>query len=636
MVTEFFFLLNDNKHLIARTSKIGYLICIYIYPSSKDTYAQAFKIVAFLSLRMFTDSVLEALASRIDSHYTLHHDPNVRPLSYGTAGFRTTGELLPPVAARVILVAVLRAWFQGAQQAADGQKSTSSVGFMITASHNPAVDNGFKIIDTDGGMLTASWEHWCTAAANAATGADLVNVVKNCTETVGIREVLNMTSPCGVVLLGRDTRGSGTVIEAAASDILSNVLKISFTNFGVLTTPQLHFLVATANESNAAAAHIHLDAYNEQILSSLEELFAHTKKGNEATVALPQRLVVDCANGVGALGMQRLLSYSRSRPKGDILSKLFCVELVNVSVENPDALNENCGADYAKQFSKPSESMQQWPRSNSEESDVLPAHFYCMDGDADRIVAFLSAHSRAANWVLLDGDRLAILYAMLLHKWIGEEQMKVLDMGVVQTAYANGASTEFLKSELHVPVYIAATGVKNLHPVAHARDIGVYFEANGHGTVLFSDGIVKNTRESSLGKIAPLLRNLRGLLSQVCGDAIGDMFMCEVALQALEMKFEDWADLYTDRPCKQIKVTVQHPKRITNTRDEQRALSPDGMQDEIDAAVAAVLSTCRAARSFVRPSGTEPVVRVYAEASTPAACDSLAVEVRSIVERYCN
>jgi phosphoacetylglucosamine mutase len=33
----------------------------------------------------------------------------------------------------------------------------------------------------------------------------------------------------------------------------------------------------------------------------------------------------------------------------------------------------------------------------------------------------------------------------------------------------------------------AATGVKNLHEKAEHYDIGIYFEANGHGTVIFNE-----------------------------------------------------------------------------------------------------------------------------------------------------
>jgi phosphoacetylglucosamine mutase len=40
---------------------------------------------------------------------------------------------------------------------------------------------------------------------------------------------------------------------------------------------------------------------------------------------------------------------------------------------------------------------------------------------------------------------------------------------------------------LQIPVLIAKTGVKHLHHAAVKHfDIGIYFEANGHGTVVFS------------------------------------------------------------------------------------------------------------------------------------------------------
>ena len=39
-------------------------------------------------------------------------------------------------------------------------------------------------------------------------------------------------------------------------------------------------------------------------------------------------------------------------------------------------------------------------------------------------------------------------------------------------------------------------------------------------------------------------------------------------------------------------------------------------------------------RSFVRPSGTEDVVRVYAEAGTRRDCDELAMKVAKMVHEY--
>lgn len=65
-----------------------------------------------------------------------------------------------------------------------------------------------------------------------------------------------------------------------------------------------------------------------------------------------------------------------------------------------------------------------------------------------------------------------------------------LSIQVVQTAYANGSSTSYLHSK-GIPVVCVPTGVKHLHKKAEDFDVGVYFEANGHGTVLFSDSAME-------------------------------------------------------------------------------------------------------------------------------------------------
>lgn len=60
-------------------------------------------------------------------------------------------------------------------------------------------------------------------------------------------------------------------------------------------------------------------------------------------------------------------------------------------------------------------------------------------------------------------------------------------IGFVQTYYANYSSSEYLKLTFGMDPVFAATGVKNLHEKAEHYDIGIYFEANGHGTVIFND-----------------------------------------------------------------------------------------------------------------------------------------------------
>lgn len=59
---------------------------------------------------------------------------------------------------------------------------------------------------------------------------------------------------------------------------------------------------------------------------------------------------------------------------------------------------------------------------------------------------------------------------------------------------------------------------------------------------------------------------------------------------------------------------------MTVTNAERTCTGPVGLQAAVDAEVAKYPQ----ARSFVRPSGTEDVVRVYAEAETRGATDALA------------
>ena len=81
----------------------------------------------------------------------------------------------------------------------------------------------------------------------------------------------------------------------------------------------------------------------------------------------------------------------------------------------------------------------------------------------------------------------------------------VMQVGIVQTAYANGASTRFIREGLQLETVVTPTGVKHLHAAAEAFDIGIYFEANGHGTILFQPALIKRLHKVRMG-----LKTLRG------------------------------------------------------------------------------------------------------------------------------
>ena len=63
------------------------------------------------------------------------------------------------------------------------------------------------------------------------------------------------------------------------------------------------------------------------------------------------------------------------------------------------------------------------------------------------------------------------------------------------------------------------------------------------------------------------------------------------------------------------------------TNAEQTCLKPEGIQARIDEACA----TVKGGRAFVRPSGTEDIVRVYSEAESAEDAEQLNLAVRRIV-----
>lgn len=87
-------------------------------------------------------------------------------LSYGTAGFRADAALLESTVYRVGILAALRSL----------KMEGSVIGVMLTASHNRVSDNGVKIADPSGGMLSQSWEPFADALANAPTSQHLLQV----------------------------------------------------------------------------------------------------------------------------------------------------------------------------------------------------------------------------------------------------------------------------------------------------------------------------------------------------------------------------------------------------------------------------------------------------------------------------
>ena len=360
-------------------------------------------------------------------------------------------------------------------------------------------------------------------------------------------------------MLGRDTRPSGEALLRAAEIGVSSVSGCVAVDLGVLTTPQLHWMVRAKNKGLNATE----KDYFESLTTSFKCLIDLIPNKLESS-----KLVLDGANGVGGEKMEVLKGY---------LSNLD-IEIRNTGRDG-GVLNESVGADFVQK------------------EKVVPLGFgvndvgvrcVSFDGDADRLVYFyLSSGEKKIE--LLDGDKILSLFALFV-----KEQLNVLDdgccrLGVVQTAYANGASTDYLKG-LGLEVVFAKTGVKHLHEKAAEFDVGIYFEANGHGTILFSEDYVtllvdkrKGLSEGSdeCNTVSRLVA-VSNLINQAVGDAISGLLLVEVVLRHMGWSVQKWNELYKDLPSRQVKVEVPDRTAVVTTSEETEALRPLGIQDAIN------------------------------------------------------
>ncbi|KAI6354460.1 hypothetical protein MCOR25_008603 [Pyricularia grisea] len=528
--------------------------------------------------------------------------PEGKQYTYGTAGFRMKADLLEGITFRVGLLAALRS------RKLNGQ----AIGVMITASHNPAADNGVKVVDPMGEMLEQDWETHATVLVNASSDQDLATTYERLAADLKI----DLSTPAKVIY-GRDTRPSGHKLVGALADALESV-GAEHVDYKILTTPQLHYLVRCTNTEGTPKSYGEVSEVG--YYQKLAEAFIRAL--NKKPIKEP--LQVDCANGVGGPKLSEFLKHLRKLEQEQGLEKLIDVKVVNDDVLRPELLNLDSGADFVK-------TKQRAPPS----PPPVPGLRCCsLDGDADRVIYYWEDPD--TGFAMLDGDRISSLCASFLVDLVGAARLEdELRIGVVQTAYANGASTQYIKQHLKLPVVCTPTGVKHLHHAACNFDVGVYFEANGHGTVVFSTEAMRLFRETEPQSPAQKdalerLSACADLINQTVGDAISDMLMVEVVLSHNSWSMRDWAMTYTDLPNRLVKVEVNDKDAFRTTDAERRLSHPAGAQEEIDQ----VVKKYKSARSFARASGTENVCRVYAEAATKTEAEELANHVKRIIATY--
>lgn len=488
-------------------------------------------------------------------------------VSYGTAGYRSNTPDFVNIICRSSFIGYLRS----------SSFAGKRIGIMITASHNPADYNGVKFIDHNGNMLDKSWEK-CSDDLVNCDDKDFYNMLNKI-----LRKNSNLCDIndgiTGHVLIGRDTRETGEEISENVKDVLSQVDCI-VEDYGVLSTPEMHFLVRMSNIKNTMEDK---NYYLNHLISNYLKLKELTKQD--------LLIKVDTANGV---------------VKKNITEEMG----LTILNDNTGILNFECGADFVKTHNRV-------PRLKTftDENKNTNTLFASFDGDADRLILFTLQN----DFTIIDGDTQAVILANYIKSLLEKINLE-LRIGVVLSYYSNGAVLKFLNT---FETEMVQTGVKNSVKAAKKYDIGIYFEPNGHGSVLFSSNALQafnsnNTKEHEI------LQIISNLFDPCIGDALANLLVFKCIIPSIVN-----IKPYKDNGSRLLTVFIKN-KSVISVNEKNEVLYPKNLQERINEEIDKLEG-----RAFVRPSGTEDLIRVYAECLTQQDSDILALKIAQLVYDMC-
>ncbi|WP_018924375.1 phosphoglucosamine mutase [Salsuginibacillus kocurii] len=401
------------------------------------------------------------------------------------------------------------------------------------------------------------------------------------------------------VVIGRDTRISGEMLEGAlVAGLLS--IGVEVMRLGVISTPGVAYLTKAVS----ADAGIMISASHNPVEDNGIKFFGADgfKLSDEQEEKIEELLTNDeeMPRPVGAElgfvndyfeGGQKYMHFLKQTVEEDfsglhvaldcahgsassLAPHLFADLEANISTigNNPDGININEGVG-----STHPDALQQVVKEKG--ADVGLA----FDGDADRLIA-VDEKGR-----IVDGDRIMFICA----KYLKEEGM-LEDNTLVTTVMSNLGLYKSLEAN---NIKTKQTTVGDRYVMEEMRRGGYTLGGEQSGHIIFLDHVTT-------------------------GDGMMTALQLVNIMKAKEKPLSELADEMEKFPQKLENVRVVNREEIHTNEAIQEAIQQ--IEEEMGGD----------GRILVRPSGTEPLIRVMAEAPTEALCDQYVTQVAAVVHEH--
>ena len=202
-----------------------------------------------------------------------------------------------------------------------------------------------------------------------------------------------------------------------------------------------------------------------------------------------------------------------------------------------------------------------------------------------------------------------------------------LTFGIATTRYANGAFDQAIGKFGNVlNVMKGETGVANISALVKNLDIGIFFESNGHGSIFVSQRAFDYLKGNS-----PVLYNFLRFFEHPVGDGFANLLAIEYILQECQAGAEQWGEYFIPRAALLQKVGVKDLSQYKLDSLKPHLLERPEIVRNFSRTMMDENPSCRI---YIRPSGTEPVLRVYVEGETEKQAEEFMAKIKGVIERF--